>query len=164
MEKPKTKQALLVLSQQGFDELMTLIDGLTAKERVREWKTQERDKNIRDVIFHLHAWHELMLLWLRILLEGGKPALPKDGYTWDDLDDLNHEFWIEAQKHPFMDALELFEKSYTMCKQEVEKLSDEQIFTPFFNTINHPIIGLLDGCMADHYQWAITQIKTHLIL
>jgi hypothetical protein len=162
MDKPTTKHALLASSQRGFDELMGMIEQLSAKDRVKEWKTLERDKNIRDVIYHLYAWHELMRTWLHILLEGGKPELPKRGYTWDDLDMLNHEIWLDAQKHPLMDALELFENSYQTCLEEVQTLSEEQIFTPYFKALNHPIIGLLDGCMSDHYQWALGLIKSHL--
>lgn len=162
MEKPTTKQALLEMSQQGFNELMTILEDLSAKERIREWKTNERDKNMRDVIYHLHAWHELMLWWVQILLEGGKPELPKRGYTWDDLDELNHEIWLEAQKHPFMDALELFENSHNASMEVIQNLTDEHIFTPYFQAFNHAIIGLLDGCMNDHYQWAIKTVKLHL--
>ena len=159
MKKPTTKQELLDSSKKGFELLMATIDRLPAKERVKEWKTQDRDKNIRDVIYHLHAWHELLIHWLNILHEGGKPALPKGGYTWDDLDELNHELWLEAQKHPLMDTLERFETSYQTCMKACQGLSEDQIFKPYFPMFNHPIIGLLDGCMADHYAWAFSKLK-----
>lgn len=159
MEKPTTKQELISLSKKGFEQLMAIIEKLPTKERMKEWKVSQRDKNMRDMIFHLHAWHELLLHWVKILLEGGKPALPKEGYTWDNLDELNHEIWLEAQKHPLMDTLELFEQSYRSCMDIVQNLTDEQMFKPYFEAMNHPIISLLDGCMADHYQWGLKQLK-----
>lgn len=159
MDKPTTKEELISLSKKGFEQLMAIIDQLPAKERMKEWKVVQRDKNLRDVIYHLYAWHELLLHWMHILLEGGKPALPKEGYTWDNLDELNKDIWLEAQKHPLMDTLELFEISYNNAINIVHQLSDEQIFKPYFEAFNHPIIGLLDGCMNDHYQWALKQLK-----
>ncbi len=141
--------------------MMKIIENLSAKERVKEWKTQERDKNLRDIIYHLHAWHLLMLSWLNVLTEGGKPIIPKEGYTWDTLDELNEDIWNEAQKHPLMDTLELFEKTHKQSMKEIKKLSDNQMFTPFFQTLNHPIIGLLDGCMNEHYIWALSKLNEH---
>lgn len=164
MGKPTTKKELISMSKKGFEHLMAIIDQLPAKERIKEWKTNSRDKNLRDMIYHLHAWHELLLHWIKVLKEGGKPALPKEEYSWDNLDELNHEIWLEAQKHPFMDALELFQDSYHSCMNEVKNLTEEQMFKPYFETLNHPIIGLLDGCMADHYEWGLKLLKENYTL
>jgi hypothetical protein len=159
MKKPTTKQELLDSSKKGFELLMATIENLPASERVKEWKTKERDKNLNDVIYHLHAWHKLLLHWLSILKEGGKPAIPKEGYTWDDIDVLNHELWLDAQKHTLMDTLELFKITYQACAKEVQSLTEDQIFKSFSPSFNHPIIGLLDGCMAEHYAWAMEILK-----
>lgn len=161
MGKPMTKEELLSFSQKGFEEIKACIDQLSAKERLKEWKTSERDKNIRDVIYHLHAWHILLIKWLDVLLEGGRPELPASGYTWDHIDHLNHDLWLEAQKVTFMDTLERFDDSHNRCMRAIEGLSEDQIFKPSFAQFNRPIIGLIDGCMAEHYLWALTKIKTN---
>jgi len=159
MGKPTTKEELIQFSQRDYETIMAIIDKLSAKQRLKEWKTSGRDKNLRDILFHLHAWHQMCHKWLEALLEGGRPALPKEGYTWDDIDQLNHEIWLEAQKHPFMDALELFQESHRSCLTWIKHLSDGQIFTTYFPCMRHPINGLIDGCISDHYEWAIDLIK-----
>ncbi len=72
MDKPMNKKELLDMSDTRYLNIMTIISELSAKERVKEWKTKERDKNLRDLIYHLYAWHQLLLRWLKILGEGGK--------------------------------------------------------------------------------------------
>lgn len=161
MDKPMNKKELLDMSDTRYLNIMTIISELSAKERVKEWKTKERDKNLRDLIYHLYAWHQLLLRWLKILGEGGKPALPKEGYTWDDLDALNHEIWLEAQQHPFMDTLERFEMSHQSCMAIIKELPEEAIFKPYYVQFSHPILSLVDGCMADHYHWALTKMNEH---
>ncbi len=160
MLRPKTKDELIKMSQEGFRIIQQMIEELPARERVKTYHTKERDKNLRDILFHLHAWHRLLLKWFQIDAEGGHPVLPELGYTWDHLDELNREFWLEGQQHPFMDALELFENSHHTCMEFIQSLSEEAILTPHaFKFSKNPVMGLLDGCMADHYHWAIEQIK-----
>lgn len=161
MAKPVTKKELLDLSKKGYDKIIKMIDKMPPLERAKEWKTKDRDKNVRDVIYHLYAWHQLMLGWMRIFEEGGHPHLPKEGYTWDMLNELNHEIWLEAQMHDFNDTMLLFENSHNEAMYLIESLSQEAIFTPYYKVIKQPVIGLLDGCMAEHYQWAIEQLNKH---
>lgn len=61
MDKPMNKKELLDMSDTRYLNIMTIISELSAKERVKEWKTKERDKNLRDLIYHLYAWHQLLL-------------------------------------------------------------------------------------------------------
>ncbi len=45
------------------------------------------NRNIRDVLAHLHEWH--------LMVQGGydreKPDIPAKGYTWKTTPDLNRE-------------------------------------------------------------------------
>lgn len=161
MSKPSTKKELLDTSKASFKALCKIVDNLSARERIKPWKTKSRDQNLRDLLYHLHAWHELMIHWVHIFEEGGKPIIPKDGYTWDELDELNHDFWQEAQQLPFMEVYERLNISYKMCYDSVKSLDEEKIFTAYYPSFQRPIISLLDGCMREHYQWALNEIKKH---
>lgn len=162
MLRPRTKDELIQQSHEGFHVIMDMIDQLPVKERVKTYHTKERDKNLRDILFHLYAWHCLLIKWFQIDKEGGHPVLPEVGYSWDNLEELNQEFWLEAQHHPLMDTLELLENSHQKCMNLIESMSEASIITPHhFRFSNSPVMGLLDGCMADHYHWAIDQIRLH---
>lgn len=161
MYKPRTKKELLDTSHAQFNALCKIIEHLPAKERIKPWKTKSRDQNLRDLIYHLYAWHKLLINWISILEEGGKPVIPKMGYTWDDLDTLNYDLWLEAKHLPFMEVYECFIESYQACTKIVNTLDDERIFTPYYKMYNHPLISLIDGCMREHYLWAINEIQKH---
>ena len=75
MARPKTKNELLEAAALNYDKLLKLIDSMTEIELSTEfdfssdvtkkeahWK---RDKNLRDVLMHLHEWHLLLLEWIK---------------------------------------------------------------------------------------------------
>lgn len=74
MARPQTKEDLITAAQTKYDQLLALIDSMSRLELETEFdfsddpKKKEahwsRDKNLRDVIMHLHEWHNLMLQWL----------------------------------------------------------------------------------------------------
>lgn len=59
-----------------------LVDGLSPNDRERTFKPGTMNRNIRDVLGHLHHWHMLMLGWYSVGMNGGKPVMPAVGYTW----------------------------------------------------------------------------------
>lgn len=54
MARPTTKQQLAEQSEENFSKLFALIDSLTADEQEKLFDFEDRDKNIRDVLVHLH--------------------------------------------------------------------------------------------------------------
>ena len=73
MAKPTTKQELLNVSNKQFERLMSLIESIPSdrlndtfdydisKEKGAHW---QRDRNIRDVLIHVHEWHNLMIKYV----------------------------------------------------------------------------------------------------
>ena len=54
----------------------------TAAQQHQEFPEGTMNRNIRDVLAHLHHWHLLMLEWYRLGMTGEKPAMPATGYSW----------------------------------------------------------------------------------
>ncbi|MDR2356911.1 MAG: ClbS/DfsB family four-helix bundle protein [Oscillospiraceae bacterium] len=71
MARATTKSELLTAANVNFIKLFTLIDAMPASEQTASFCFDEdtagkethwkRDKNIRDVLVHLYAWHQLLL-------------------------------------------------------------------------------------------------------
>lgn len=91
MPRPKTKDELLELSQKNFAKLNELVDSYSSEEQVAEFPEGTMNRNIRDVLAHLHHWHLMMLEWYEIGMKGDKPDMPAKGYTWKTVPELNRE-------------------------------------------------------------------------
>lgn len=63
MGRPKNKVELVQLSKENFDKLNKYIDSLTGENRLKEFPEGTMNRNIRDVLAHLHHWHLMMLNW-----------------------------------------------------------------------------------------------------
>ena len=74
MARPQNKSDLIKVATENYSKLLELIESLNEKElntpfdfsqdikkKEAHWK---RDKNLRDVIIHLHEWHNLVINWI----------------------------------------------------------------------------------------------------
>ena len=89
MSRPTTRDDLLEASAAEYLRLVGLVDSLTPEQAEAEFPFEDRDRNIRDVLAHLHEWHLMLLGWYRAGLEGVKPAIPAEGHSWQTLPALN---------------------------------------------------------------------------
>ncbi len=82
MARPQTKEDLITAAEGNYDKLLKLMETMTTIELDTEYdfsadvKKKEahwrRDKNLRDVIIHLHEWHRLFQI-VYVLME--KPQI-----------------------------------------------------------------------------------------
>lgn len=161
MERPTTKKELIKKSQQLYKDILNWVNDLPAHLKQKTFKTRQRDKNVRDVIYHLYGWHELMLEWFIIHAEGGRPILPKRGHTWDRLDILNDDIHDAGQMYTLDHTLAIFDESHQKMMKLIEDLTEEEICTPghFSWAGKAPLIHLIDAIMCDHYAWALKTLK-----
>ena len=81
MPRPKSKPELLELSQKNFDKLNSYVDSFSPEEQQAEFPEGTMNRNIRDVLAHLHHWHLMVLDWYQVGMQGDKPDIPAKGYT-----------------------------------------------------------------------------------
>jgi hypothetical protein len=105
MARPTTKQQLIEQSEENFKKLFALINSLTTEVQEISFQFEDRDKNIRDVLVHLHEWHQLLLNWVKSNLSGNKISFLPKPYNWKTYPQMNVEFWEKHQTTPYLQAI-----------------------------------------------------------
>ncbi|MEM6841201.1 MAG: ClbS/DfsB family four-helix bundle protein [Bacteroidota bacterium] len=139
MSRPKTKPELLDLSQKNIDKLNCYVDSFSLEEQQAEFPEGTMNRNIRDVLAHLHHWHLMILDWYKVGIQGEKPDIPAKGYTWKTVPELNRKIWEKYKKEHSNE--ELFEKKRYKW------------------TGSTSLGSYLISATSSHYDWAYKLIK-----
>ncbi len=162
MPRPTTKEALITQSQTEFEALITLIDHLPKEIRHQNFATEDRDKNIRDILYHLYGWHQLLSSWYdRGVIHLEMFNTPGEGYTWRTLPSLNQVLWQQAQNHSLEETLALLNDSHQSMMNILQERTENELFEkghyPF--TKSSTLGAYFIGSLSSHYHWAIQKIK-----
>jgi hypothetical protein len=93
MSRPKNKAELLDLSKKNYELLMDFIESFSNEGQNAEFPKGTMNRNIRDVLMHIHHWHLMMFDWYTVGMKGEKPDMPAKGYTWKTTPELNRWIW-----------------------------------------------------------------------
>lgn len=161
MPRPKTKIELLDLGQKNFQKLNDFIDSFSEKEQNENFSEGTMNRNIRDVLTHLHEWHLMMKSWYYVGMNGKKPEMPASGYTWKMNAELNKVIWEKYQFTSLADARKILNTSFSEVRDIIEKHSDEDLFTKkkYKWTGSTSLGAYLISATSSHYDWAFKLIK-----
>ena len=161
MPRPANKNDLLSQSKRNFDSLMDFIDTLSPEEQSKDFTPGKLNRNIRDVLMHLHHWHLLMLEWYAKGMKGEKPDMPAKNYSWKDTPALNR--WIQEHysQTKLQDAIKNLKHSYQEVQRIIERHTDEELFEKkkYFWTGSTSLGAYLVSASSSHYQWALKLIR-----
>ncbi len=162
MARPSDKVQLLAAARLEYENLIALVDSFSPVGQVMEFGFDDRDRNIRDVLAHLHEWHHLMAEWDRVgTREGGIPVIPKEGYTWETLTELNRAIWEKYQGMDLATARQRLQESHLWILQLIQEHTNDELFIgasyPWTNT--YTLGSYFDACTAEHYEWAMEVIR-----
>lgn len=159
MPRPSNKQELLNLSQSNFIKIFDFIDKL--EEQDIDFPAGTMNRNIRDVLTHLHEWHIMMINWYRIGMSGKKPIMPAEGYTWQKIPDLNKKIWEKYQTTDLEDAKLMVKASFDELQKIIESHSNEELFEKkrYNWTGTTSLASYLISATSSHYDWAFKLIK-----
>ncbi len=161
MARPASKTELLKKGKDTFQNLHDFVEKLTPEDQRKEFPKGIMNRNIRDVLMHLHHWHILLLDWYKVGMSGQKPAMPAKGYTWKTTPDLNR--WIQKnyQDIPLKDAKQLLKNSYQNVRKIIEDHSDKELFEKkrYKWTGSTSLGAYLVSSTSSHYEWALKLIK-----
>src|SRR6056297_874417 len=118
MARPKNKADLLNLSKKNFELLLEFIESLSKEEQNTDFPKGTMNRNIRDVLMHLHHWHLMMIDWYEVGMKGKKPDMPAKGYTWKTTPELNRSILETYKNTPLEDA----KKDLTSSFEKVRSL------------------------------------------
>lgn len=161
MPRPKSKEELVELSKKNYDKLLELVKSYSKEEIEKEFPAGTLNRNIKDVLAHLHTWHLMMLDWYTIGMAGKKPDMPAKGYTWKTLPELNKKIREENQDMPIDRAIELLDCSYLDIQKLIKKHTNEELFEKkrYKWTGTTSLGAYLISNTSSHYDWAFKFIK-----
>lgn len=173
MGRPQTKTDLIEAATENYQKLLTMIDSMTVTEKQTEYdfsndekKTEahwKRDKNLRDVIIHLHEWHNLMLEWLENNTSGKFKPFLMEGYNWKTYGDMNVVFWKRNQSTSLDLAIKQFKDSHEKIMEKIEEMTGEDLFQKnAYDWVGGSTIGsYFVSVTSSHYDWAMKKMKAH---
>lgn len=130
-------------------------------EQEQEFPEGTLNRNIKDVLAHLHAWHLMLLDWYTVGMSGQKPDMPAKGYTWKTLPDLNREIQKRYAQVSLNDAKGLFRQSFKTVLKIIEIHSEEELFTKkkYDWTGSTSLGAYLISATSSHYDWGYKLIR-----
>jgi len=161
MPKPTNKSELLTQSRENYEALISLLKSLPQEKLESDFPKGTLNRNVRDVVIHLHSWHILFLGWYKVGMKGVKPQMPAEGYTWSTLPPLNKKLWKDNQKINLNTAMKLFKSSHKKVHKIIDTHSNKELFTKKLYpwTGSTSLGAYLTSNAASHYAWAIKLIK-----
>ncbi len=172
MARPTTKTDLINAGNDKYQKLIDLINSISEKDREglfefvtgnekeAHWK---RDKNIRDVLIHLHEWHNLLLNWVDSNQAGIEKQFLIDGYNWRTYGAMNVAFWEKHQGTSFENSLKLLEDSHLKVMTLAETFSNDDLFSKgVYTWVGGSTLGsYFVSATSSHYDWAIKKIRKY---
>ncbi|MEO9804012.1 MAG: ClbS/DfsB family four-helix bundle protein [Reichenbachiella sp.] len=161
MARPKTKGELISLSNKNFDKLIGFIDQMSVEEQDAEFPKGTLNRNIRDVLTHLHHWHSMLLNWYKVGSSGKIPEMPAKGYTWKTTPELNKKIWKDYQKVELSEAKKMINGSFAEIQKIINNHSNEELFEKkkYKWTGSTSLGAYLISATSSHYDWALKLIK-----
>jgi hypothetical protein len=159
-----THAGLLARNHEEFGALLALIDGLPSERLAEEFAGDARDRNVRDVVAHLHAWHILLERWYSEGMSGGSPWIPAEGYSWRRLDELNEELRLQWQDTSLAELMPLLRASHESLQAMIALHDDRELDDPeaFAWTRGSALGEFALECGGSHYGWARGRIAAGL--
>lgn len=151
-----THAGLLARNDTEFEALLSLIEGLSAEQLQAEFAGPARDRNVRDVVAHLHAWHILLERWYSDGMTGGSPWIPAEGYSWRELAELNEDLRRQWQGTSLAELMPLVRASHQALQAMVALHDDRELDDPgaFGWTRGSALGEFALECGGSHYAWA----------
>ena len=161
MARPKTKKELLDLSKQNYDKLFDIILVMDKDEQNRDFPPGTMNRNIKDVLMHLHHWHLMFLDWYKTGMSDQKPEMPAKGFTWKTTPELNKCIWEKYRKTSLVRAKDCLKSSFKQVRKIIESHSDEELFEKkrYKWTGSTSLGAYLVSATSSHYDWALKLIK-----
>jgi hypothetical protein len=162
MPRSFTKVQLLEDARRERAALEKLLEKLTPEEMAHaaapgEWPA-------KDVLAHLIEWEQMVLGWIETGLRGKTPAIPAEGYKWNQLPALNRHIYEKHRDRSLAEILEQFQSSYRQIMAAIEGYSEEALFTRGYYPWagNNALAAYFKSATASHYLWARKEIQKRL--
>jgi hypothetical protein len=159
MPRSFTKVQLLEDARRERAALEKLLEKLSPEEMVQS--ATLGDWSVKDVLAHLIEWEQLVLGWIETGRSGKIPAIPAEGYKWNQLPALNQHIYEKYRDRSLAEILEQFHSSYQQVLASIQGFPEEILFTRgyFSWSGNNALADYFHSCTAAHYLWARKEVQ-----
>lgn len=126
MAIPKNKDELLKVLESSYSKLRMEI--LEIPESLSRKKTIHGDVSVCDVLAYQIGWGNLFLSWYAAGKKNEIPAMPREGYKWNELGKLAQKFYSEHQMYIKQQLLSIFEKTFNEILEIVQKEQNSSLY------------------------------------
>jgi hypothetical protein len=162
MPKPTTREEILqetYLERGKLEALLKTIpaDVFSSKKVAGEWTA-------KDVISHVIAWKQMVILWVKSGYEGKAVPVPAEGFKWSELPALNDKIYREHKDDPAEAVMVHFEQSYRQILDLLNSIPEEDLFVPGLQKWQNKnmLAAYFKSAMSSHYLWARKEITKGL--
>ncbi len=161
MPRPRNKEELLARSHETYQDLVNHIQALSVEQQHALFPMGTLNRNVRDVLAHLHHWHLMFEDWYEVGMRGEKPDIPAKGFTWKTTPDLNRVIQLKYSNTPMHEVLSMLDASHQRVHSLIGKHTDEELFEKkrYKWTGSTSLGAYLIGATSSHYDWALKLIR-----
>lgn len=159
MARPTDKTELLTAAADEFDQLWAAVDLVAVEDRERPGACEAW--SAKDLLAHLHAWHEMMLGWERTGSAGDMPEIPGPGYTWAEIPALNQAIFERTRDDRWDDVVARLTSSHGLVMAVIDAYDDDDLFAKrrYRWTGSTSVGAYLVSASSSHYAWASKLIR-----
>jgi hypothetical protein len=159
MPRSFTKAQLLDDARCERTALEKLLEKLSPEEMVHPGTLG--DWSVKDILAHLIEWEQMVLGWIETGQSGKTPAMPAEGYKWNQLPALNQHIYEKHRDRPLAETLEQFHSSYQQILVSIQGFSEETLFTRGYYAWagNNALAAYFKSATASHYLWARKEMQ-----
>lgn len=116
--------------------------------------------SVKDVLAHLTAWEHRCAFWIIDGLCNKTPALPEEGYTWDEIDRLNHDTYLDYEDRSWESILNEAQAVHRHFYERLENIKEEDILSPdrFPWTEGKSLVPFIAAWTYDHFREHTAQV------
>ena len=158
MSRFDSKQALVDDATAARAKLETLLDAIPAEAKTVEVVD---GMSVKDFVAHRTEWGRMMLGWYAEAKAGGEPAVPAEGYSWRQLNELNAEIHERFADVPLEEAEQSFGSVHDELFSVMDGCTEEELFTKRYYdfTGSSDLATYFTSATGGHYRSAYKHIN-----
>lgn len=159
MGRPTNKLELIAVATDEFDRLWTAVDSLSTQDRGLPGACE--DWSVKDLLAHLHTWHQMTLSWEEAGSAGEKPAIPAEGFTFAETPALNEAIYQRTRNDAWDDSVARLRATHAGLMAVIDTYDSDDLFTkqryPWTRTTS--VGAYMVSATSSHYAWASKLIR-----